>query len=150
LLHLTIQNKTLTLTDLEMEEEAVIQEVINGHDEKNIKEEIFTKVVRAGKRTYFFDVKATRKDDYYLTITESKKRLGKEGKVFYEKHKIFLYKEDFEKFSEGLKDAVAYIGNGKDELKASEPASVPDIKDEKSSLVAEEFTNVEFEDLGKK
>lgn len=150
MLHLTIQNKTLTLTDLEMEEEAVIQEVINGHDEKNIKEEIFTKVVRAGKRTYFFDVKATRKDDYYLTITESKKRLGKEGKVFYEKHKIFLYKEDFEKFSEGLKDAVTYIGNGKDELKVSEPASVPDIRDEKSSLVAEEFTNVEFEDLGKK
>ena len=147
---MTIQNKTLTLTDLEMEEEAVIQEVINGHDEKNIKEEIFTKVVRAGKRTYFFDVKATRKDDYYLTITESKKRLGKEGKVFYEKHKIFLYKEDFEKFSEGLKDAVTYIGNGKDELKVSEPASVPDIRDEKSSLVAEEFTNVEFEDLGKK
>ena len=147
---MTIQNKTLTLTDLEMEEEAGIQEVINGHDEKNIKEEIFTKVVRAGKRTYFFDVKATRKDDYYLTITESKKRLGKEGKVFYEKHKIFLYKEDFEKFSEGLKDAVTYIGNGKDELKASEPASVTDIRDEKSSLVAEEFTNVEFEDLGKK
>jgi len=104
-----------------MEEEAGIQEVINGHDEKIIKEEIFTKVVRAGKRTYFFDVKATRKDDYYLTITESKKRLGKEGKVFYEKHKIFLYKEDFEKFSEGLKDAVAYIGNGKDILKAPEP-----------------------------
>ena len=150
MLHLTIQNKTLTLTDLEMEEEAVIQEVINGHDEKNIKEEIFTKVVRAGKRTYFFDVKATRKDDYYLTITESKKRLGKEGKVFYEKHKIFLYKEDFEKFSEGLKDAVTYIGNGKDELKASEPVSVADIRDEKSSMVAEEFTNVEFEDLGKK
>jgi hypothetical protein len=133
-----------------MEEEAVIQEVINGHEEKNIKEEIFTKVVRAGKRTYFFDVKATRNDDYYLTITESKKRLGKEGKVFYEKHKIFLYKEDFEKFSEGLKDAVTYIGNGKDELKASEPVSVADIRDEKSSLVAEEFTNVEFEDLGKK
>jgi hypothetical protein len=133
-----------------MEEEAGILEVINGHVEKNINEEIFTKVVRAGKRTYFFDVKATRKDDYYLTITESKKRLGKEGKVFYEKHKIFLYKEDFEKFSEGLKDAVTYIGNGKDELKASEPASVTDIRDEKSSLVAEEFTNVEFEDLGKK
>jgi hypothetical protein len=133
-----------------MEEEAGTQEVINGHDEKIIKEEIFTKVVRAGKRTYFFDVKATRNDDYYLTITESKKRLGKEGKVFYEKHKIFLYKEDFEKFSEGLKDAVTYIGNGKDELKASEPVSVADIRDEKSSLVAEEFTNVEFEDLGKK
>jgi hypothetical protein len=133
-----------------MEEEAGIQEVINGHDEKIIKEEIFTKVVRAGKRTYFFDVKATRKDDYYLTITESKKRLGKEGKVFYEKHKIFLYKEDFEKFSEGLKDAVAYIGNGKDILKSPEPEFNAEINEEKSALRAEEFTNVEFEDLGKK
>jgi len=103
---LTIQNENLNLTDLEMEEEAGIKEVINGHEDKNNKEEIFTKVVRAGKRTYFFDVKATRKDDYYLTITESKKRLGKEGKVFYEKHKIFLYKEDFDKFIEGLKDYI--------------------------------------------
>jgi hypothetical protein len=133
-----------------MEEEAVIQEVINGHEEKIIKEEIFTKVVRAGKRTYFFDVKATRKDDYYLTITESKKRLGKEGKVFYEKHKIFLYKEDFDKFSEGLKDAVTYIGNGKTESFTEAPQSFPETKDEKNTLVTEEFTNVEFEDLGKK
>jgi hypothetical protein len=133
-----------------MEEEAGIKEVINGHDEKNIKEEIFTKVVRAGKRTYFFDVKATRKDDYYLTITESKKRLGKEGKVFYEKHKIFLYKEDFEKFSDGLKDAVTYIGNGKDESHTPEPTSFAEISDEKSTMTAEEFTNVEFDDLGKK
>jgi hypothetical protein len=133
-----------------MEEEAGIQEVINGHDDKIIKEEIFTKVVRAGKRTYFFDVKATRKDDYYLTITESKKRLGKEGKVFYEKHKIFLYKEDFEKFSEGLKDAVTYIGNGKDESHVSEAAMhYDDTIEEKSVLTTEEFTNVEFEDLGK-
>src|SRR4030043_580214 len=104
-----------------MEEEAGIKEVINGNDEKTIREEIYTKVVRAGKRTYFFDVKATRKEDYYLTITESKKRLGKEGKFFYEKHKIFLYKEDFEKFTEGLKDAVAYIDNGRDEVKADVP-----------------------------
>ena len=147
---MTIQNKTLTLTDLEMEEEAGIQEVINGHEDKIIKEEIFTKVVRAGKRTYFFDVKATRKDDYYLTITESKKRLGKEGKVFYEKHKIFLYKEDFEKFSEGLKDAVTYIGNGKEVSPVSEPASFAEVIEEKSPLTGEEFTNVEFEDLGKK
>ena len=147
---MTIQNKTLTLTDLEMEEEAGIKEVINGHDEKLIKEEIFTKVVRAGKRTYFFDVKATRKDDYYLTITESKKRLGKEGKVFYEKHKIFLYKEDFEKFTEGLKDAVTYIDNGKNDFKASEPTTVTEIGNEKSTLTEGEFTNVEFEDLGKK
>jgi len=147
---LTIQNKTLILTDLEMEEEAGIQEVVNVHDEKIIKEEIFTKVVRAGKRTYFFDVKATRKDDYYLTITESKKRLGKEGKVFYEKHKIFLYKEDFEKFSEGLKDAVSYIGNGKNNSETSEIHSFDVIREIKSEIATEEFTNVEFEDLGKK
>ena len=133
-----------------MEEEAGIKEVINGHDEKNIKEEIFTRVVRAGKRTYFFDVKATRKDDYYLTITESKKRLGKEGKVFYEKHKIFLYKEDFEKFTEGLKDAVTYIDNGKNELAVPRPPSDDKSGDEKSTLTVEEFTNVEFDDLGKK
>ena len=147
---MTIQNKTLILTDLEMEEEAGIQEVVNVHDEKIIKEEIFTKVVRAGKRTYFFDVKATRKDEYYLTITESKKRLGKEGKVFYEKHKIFLYKEDFEKFSEGLKDAVSYIGNGKSNSETSEIHSFDVIREIKSEMAAEEFTNVEFEDLGKK
>jgi hypothetical protein len=147
---LTIQNKTLTLIDLEMEEEAGIKEVINGHDEKNLKEEIFTRVVRAGKRTYFFDVKATRNDDYYLTITESKKRLGKEGKVFYEKHKIFLYKEDFEKFTEGLKDAVSYIDNGKVELTTPKTSSDAETTNEKSTLTKEEFTNVEFEDLGQK
>jgi len=133
-----------------MEEEAGIQEVIIGHDEKIIKEEIFTKVVRAGKRTYFFDVKATRKEDYYLTITESKKRLGKEGKVFYEKHKIFLYKEDFEKFSEGLKDAVTYIGNGKSISENSEMTDFPEANETGTSIKTEEFTNVEFEDLGKK
>jgi hypothetical protein len=147
---LTIQNKTLTLTDLEMEEETAIKEVITGHEEKSVNEEIFTKVVRAGKRTYFFDVKATRKDDYYLTITESKKRLGKEGKIFYEKHKIFLYKEDFEKFSEGLKDAVTYIDNGNNLAAAKEAASVIESDNEKSVLSNVEFTNVEFEDLGKK
>lgn len=73
-----------------MEEEAGIKEAKIENDEKTGKEEIYSKVVRAGKRTYFFDVKATRRDDYYLTITESKKRLGKEGKIFYEKHKIFV------------------------------------------------------------
>jgi hypothetical protein len=133
-----------------MEEDAGIKEVINGQEDKFVKEEIFTKVVRAGKRTYFFDVKATRKDDYYLTITESKKRLGKEGKIFYEKHKIFLYKEDFEKFTEGLKDAVSYIGNGKGEYIAQETSQHAVISDEKIPIVAEEFTNVEFDDLGKK
>ena len=93
-------------------------------------------MVRAGKRTYFFDVKATRKDDYYLTITESKKRLGKEGKIFYEKHKIFLYKEDFEKFAEGLKDAVTYIDNDKHELKTEITNSEEETKQETADLSA--------------
>ena len=77
-----------------------------GDFENREREEVFSKKVRAGKRTYFFDVKATRSNDYYVTITESKKRL--EDGVFI-KHKIFLYKEDFEKFAEGLKDTVDYI-----------------------------------------
>jgi hypothetical protein len=77
-----------------------------GDFENREREEVFSKKVRAGKRTYFFDVKATRSNDYYVTITESKKRL--EDGVFI-KHKIFLYKEDFEKFAEGLKDTVEYI-----------------------------------------
>ncbi len=133
-----------------MEEETGTKEDLTGSEEKNQKEEIFTKIVRAGKRTYFFDVKATRKDDYYLTITESKKRLGKEGKVFYEKHKIFLYKEDFEKFAEGLKDAVTFIGDGKNELKAEIPHSEEETKQEAVDLSAREFTNIDFDDLGKK
>jgi hypothetical protein len=134
-----------------MEDETGTKEVITEKEEKTGKEEIFTKIVRAGKRTYFFDVKATRREDYYLTITESKKRLGKEGKVFYEKHKIFLYKEDFEKFSDGLRDAVDYIGNGMEIIIASPPASDSDHthEQEKPELTTGEFTNVDFEDLGK-
>ena len=77
--------------------------------ERNDRDDLFSKSVRAGKRTYFFDVKATRGNDYYLTITESKKRFGQDGKFSYEKHKIFLYKEDFEKFIDGLNEAVANI-----------------------------------------
>lgn len=77
-----------------------------GDYENREREEVFSKKVRAGKRTYFFDVKATRSNDYYVTITESKKRL--EDGVFI-KHKIFLYKEDFEKFAEGLTETVDYI-----------------------------------------
>jgi hypothetical protein len=147
---LTVLKKPLKITDLEMEEEAGIKEVIDGHEEKVLKEEIFTKVVRAGKRTYFFDVKATRKDDYYLTITESKKRLGKEGKVFYEKHKIFLYKEDFEKFADGLKDAVDYIVNERSDTADYVRTADNDSEPEKNSLAAVEFTSIEFDDLGEK
>ena len=77
-------------------------------EEQSEKEELFSKRVRAGKRTYFFDVKSTRANDYYLTITESKRRIKEDGFV-YEKHKIFLYKEDFEKFAEALRDTLDHI-----------------------------------------
>lgn len=74
------------------------------------REEIYSKAVRAGKRTYFFDVKATKSNEYYLTLTESKRRFSNEaGKFFYDKHKIFLYREDFEKFVDGLKEVIRYI-----------------------------------------
>jgi hypothetical protein len=85
---------------------------MEGRD-SNKREDIFSKPVRAGKRTYFFDVKATRGDDYYLTITESKRRIDNNGKFSYDKHKLFLYKEDFEKFAEGMEEALAFIRNAK-------------------------------------
>jgi hypothetical protein len=129
-----------------MEEEAGL---VIEKEEKTGKDEIFTKIVRAGKRTYFFDVKATRREDYYLTITESKKRMGKEGKVFYEKHKLFLYKEDFDKFADGLRDAVDYIGNEKVNL-SPVTAPVSDMNDVEVPVTGNrEFTNVDFDDLGK-
>jgi hypothetical protein len=76
----------------------------------NEREEIFSKRVKAGKRTYFFDVKSTRSNDYYLTITESKRRNNQDSFTF-EKHKIFLYKEDFGKFLEALQEAVDHVKN---------------------------------------
>ncbi|MFM6935906.1 MAG: DUF3276 family protein [Flavobacteriales bacterium] len=75
----------------------------------NEQNEIYSKVVRAGKRTYFFDIKSTKGNDLYITLTESKKTFGDEGDGNYQKHKIFLYKEDFEKFREGLDDVLAKI-----------------------------------------
>lgn len=105
------------------------------------REEIFSKAVRAGKRTYFFDVKATRRNDYYLTITESKKRFNKDGKSFYEKHKVFLYKEDFEKFAEGLKEAVDFI------ITANPQLIEGPLSDEHEMVMADNYSNVEFEDL---
>ncbi|MEO6903239.1 MAG: DUF3276 family protein [Bacteroidia bacterium] len=116
--------------------------------EKNVidREEIFSKAVRAGKRTYFFDVKSTKGNDYYLTITESKKRFGDDGKFFYEKHKLFLYKEDFEKFSEGLIEAVAHI-------KSISPIVAEHEKQESVDTAKENdldnFADVTFEDLDK-
>ena len=78
-------------------------------DDRHDQEEIYSQRIKAGKRTYFFDVKATRGQDYYLTITESKRRQNSDDSVSYEKHKIFLYKEDFLKFADALQDAVDYV-----------------------------------------
>lgn len=80
----------------------------NGLDRNS--DDVYSKPVRAGKRTYFFDVKATRGEkDYYLTITESKRRTEGDGSFSYDKHKLFLYKEDFEKFTEGLEEVISFI-----------------------------------------
>ena len=124
---------------------------IEGQNERSDKEEVFTKVVRAGKRTYFFDVKSTRHEDLYLTITESKKRPGKEGKMFYEKHKIFLYKEDFEKFTEGLREAVAFAGNGVALHTAGTVTGIADAGEPEEAVAgvpATEFSDVDFDELG--
>lgn len=108
--------------------------------------EIFSRIIRAGKRTYFFDVKATAGDDQYITITESKRRFSNEqGKFFYEKHKIFLYKEDFDKFSIGLGDVIEFIRTGhapdrpefENELYDHSDAPAPGLKSK----------SIDFEDL---
>jgi len=109
--------------------------------ETNEREEIFSKAVRAGKRTYFFDVKATRRNDYYLTITESKKRYHKDGRFFYEKHKVFLYKEDFDKFADGLTESIQFI-------KEANPVEIP-VEEFEKQQTTQSYTDVEFEDLEK-
>ena len=111
----------------------------NDGMEMNDRDEIYSKPVRAGKRTYFFDVKATRNNDYYLTITESKKKLEKDGSQNYEKHKIFLYKEDFDKFAEGLDNAVAYI-------KAALNGETMAVQEE---VETNKFYDIHFDDLSK-
>ncbi|ATA81398.1 DNA-binding protein [Capnocytophaga leadbetteri] len=83
-------------------------------------EEIFSKVLRAGRRTYFFDVRATRANDYYLTITESKKFTHDDGSFHYKKHKIYLYKEDFELFKDILNEMTTYVFDERGEEVISE------------------------------
>ena len=115
------------------------------------REEIHSKAVRAGKRTYFFDVKATRRNDYYLTITESKKRFNRDGKFFYEKHKLFLYKEDFDKFADSLKEVIEFIREANPqpiELEETEVRETAASSTPPPEPVEKDFTNVEFEDLG--
>ena len=121
-----------------------------GKEQENYRDEIFSKSVRAGKRTYFFDVKSTKGKDLYLTITESKKRFNEDGKFFFEKHKLFLYKEDFDKFEEGFREALEAIS------KLKESGEYPDLKSDNFNEKSEEskpekssegFTDVSFDDL---
>jgi hypothetical protein len=108
------------------------------HMDHQDRDEIYSKVIRAGKRTYFFDVKATRSEDYYLTITESKKVFDQEGNPHYEKHKIFLYKEDFDKFAMGFDEALSFIASIRNEADGNEESD----DQGKAGL-----NSVEFEDL---
>lgn len=118
------------------------------------KEEIFSKILRAGRRTYFFDVRATKADDYYITITESKKFTEEDGSFHFKKHKIYLYKEDFAAFTEILGDMTSYVLNHKGEEVISERHQ-KDFKKEYNSETSEDeitpqvsnFTDIDFDDI---
>ncbi|WP_166963583.1 PUR family DNA/RNA-binding protein [Yeosuana marina] len=119
------------------------------------KEEIFSKVLRAGRRTYFFDVRSTKAEDYYLTITESKKFTNDDGSFHYKKHKIYIYKEDFSEFKEILAEMTDFIIKEKgDEVisdrhqKDFKKDFETETKDEDDTLKsAESFTDVDFDDI---
>ncbi len=122
----------------------------------NVNEDIFSKVLRAGRRTYFFDVRSTKAGDYYLTISESKKFTNEDGTFYFKKHKIYLYKEDFENFSEILGEMTKYIIDEKGSEVISEihdkdfkakkaEAEEKANEDEKEDSDADKFTDVSFE-----
>ena len=116
------------------------------------KEDIFSKVLRAGRRTYFFDVRATKADDYYITITESKKFTEEDGSFHFKKHKIYLYKEDFAAFREILDEMVDFVLDKKGEEVISERHQ-KDYKRENYTESTDEvkstdsFTNIDFDDI---
>ena len=116
-------------------------------------EEIFSKVVRAGRRTYFFDVRATKAGDYYLTLTESKKFTNPDGSFHYKKHKIYLYKEDFESFKETLDEMISFIIDQKGEEVISErhqsdyQKETSDNQTDESASESSSFTDINFEDI---
>ena len=116
-------------------------------------QEIFSKKLRAGRRTYFFDVRSTRAEDYYLTITESKKQTNEDGSTQFKKHKIFLYKEDFLDFKEILDEITKFIIDEKGEEvisdyqgkeESNESIVTPKTEDPQSDS---SFTSIEFEDI---
>lgn len=116
------------------------------------KEEIFSKVLRAGRRTYFFDVRATKAEDYYITITESKKFTEEDGSFHFKKHKIYLYKEDFVAFSDILNEMTSYVLDNKGEEVISERhqkdfRKLFGEKGEEASVATENFTDINFDDI---
>jgi hypothetical protein len=129
-------------------------------------EEIFSKSIRAGRRTYFFDVRQTRAEDYYLTITESKRDFNEDGTPFYKKHKIYLYKEDFADFKNALNEVSDYIIKEKgEEIITNTEKKTEDVIEntietkaipkpvqedtERKEKPSTDFTEVNFDDLGK-
>lgn len=115
---------------------------------------VFSKVLRAGRRTYFFDVRETRAGDYYLTITESKKNTNEDGSFFYKKHKIYLYKEDFEGFRSILDETTSYVVDEKGEeviserhQKNYESQTETSVNTEPQNNSTESFTDVNFDDI---
>jgi hypothetical protein len=109
------------------------------NDKELVEKDIFSKVLRAGRRTYFFDVRATKADDYYITITESKKFTEEDGSYHFKKHKIYLYKEDFASFNEILSEMTEYVINHKGEEVISERHQ----KDFKKKSDGAEYSNSE-------
>ncbi len=107
-------------------------------------EEIYSKVMRAGRRTYFFDVRATKAGDFYLTITESKKFTNDDGSFHYKKHKIYLYKEDFNEFKDHLDEMINYVIDEKGEEVISERHQ----KDYKPESLNEDESNATAENIG--
>src|SRR5690606_303368 len=127
----------------------------NENFEKSDVEGIYSKVLRAGRRTYFFDVRETRAGDYYLTITESKKNSNEDGSFYFKKHKIYLYKEDFQNFKEYLDDATNFIMKEKGEEVISDRHqsdyydhvdSENDSTEEKKDDL-DKFNDISFEDI---
>lgn len=110
---------------------------------KKFRENIFTSSVKAGKRTYYFDVKETKNGERYITVTERKRRYNEDGSYKVEKHKIFLYKEDFDKFADALDDVIEFVETGG----TSKPKTLPDETEDKTEEIKDEFTDVSFEDL---
>ena len=116
-----------------------------GESREREREDVFSKAVKAGKRTYFFDVKETKQGEKYLTITESKRKFnGDDGSFTYEKHKIFLYKEDFTSFKDILNEMTEYVLDQKGEEVISEKHQ-KDFK--KEFATTSDFTNVDFDDI---